>query len=130
MKYNSLYPSEITYTSDKNFDVRLKVLIEKKMREDGYETMSSKFNEFIGFFGYAEDYLFDKRIANPPSDQFTGQPDQPASSRESELVKALDEIERLKGLIEFTYKNSENFSKLSKEEKDFFWNNYQLKHNL
>lgn len=58
LKYKSNYEPEVTYSSDKNFIVRLKCLLEIRMKEAGYETTDEKFKSFIESLEAAEDYLF------------------------------------------------------------------------
>lgn len=47
-------------TPDKNFIVRLRALIDKNMKDAGYNRRGDKFKEFISKFDNAEDYLFPK----------------------------------------------------------------------
>lgn len=60
-KYKSPYPSVVTYRSDKNFDVRLKAFVDKKMKDAGYDTNSEQFLKMIADFRDAEDYLFESK---------------------------------------------------------------------
>lgn len=57
-KYNSPYPAEVTYTSDKNFNVRLKAMIEREAKDLGIR-IDEKFEALIDRIGnIAEDVLF------------------------------------------------------------------------
>lgn len=58
LKYKSNYSPIVTYKSDKNFLVRLKCLLETRMREAGYNCLNDKFETLIQSIDGAEDYLF------------------------------------------------------------------------
>lgn len=58
-KYNSPYPAEVTYTSDKNFIVRLKAMIDREAKAIGINISDEKFKELVKIIGnIAEDTLF------------------------------------------------------------------------
>jgi hypothetical protein len=61
-KYSSPYPAEVTYTSDKNFDVRLKAIIDREAKNLGINIGDEKFKALIQRIGeIAEDTLFATR---------------------------------------------------------------------
>lgn len=68
-KYSSTYPSEVVYGSDKNFLVRLKVMIDRNMKAAGYSTShrNEQFMNLIQSLNNAEDCLFDKSESTPSS---------------------------------------------------------------
>lgn len=58
-KYLSPYPAEVIYTSDKNFDVRLKAMIEREAKDLGIDVWEEKFKTLLERIGEnAEDCLF------------------------------------------------------------------------
>jgi hypothetical protein len=69
--YDSKYPSEVAYLSDKNFEVRLKAMIERTLKQVGIETTSDKLSEFMDIIGDEAEYcLFEKKenINQPEGD--------------------------------------------------------------
>ena len=65
MKYNSPYPSEVTYRCDKNFLVRLKAFLDRNMREVGYKTSGDIFHNLLEKLNDAEDYFFESKVKTP-----------------------------------------------------------------
>jgi hypothetical protein len=61
-KYSSPYPAEVTYTSDKNFDVRLKAMLDREAKNLGINIGDEKFKALVERIGdIAESVLFATR---------------------------------------------------------------------
>jgi hypothetical protein len=66
-KYNSPYPAEIIYTSDKNFDVRIKAMIDREAKDLGFNIWDEKFKELVQRIGeIAVNTLFSTATAANP----------------------------------------------------------------
>lgn len=60
--YHKKYPSVVNYYSDKNFNVRLKVVIQRTMKQVGITATDDQLNEFMDIIGNeAEGSLFEKK---------------------------------------------------------------------
>lgn len=61
--YSSPYPALVVYTSDKNFDVRLKALIDRRIKEAGIPCTFEQLKALTDSLNDAEDYLFASKVS-------------------------------------------------------------------